>query len=207
MIQFRRTPSLIRKWYPSLTWERQSENAIYLTFDDGPDPEITPWVQEQLRLVDAKATFFCVGKNVKECPEIAQDLVNNGHRLGNHTEHHLNGWKTSDETYLEDIQEAEECIQRIDNQVVKLFRPPYGRIKRSQIRILQDQYEVVMWSHLSWDFASKVDCDKTIKKLKKVQPGSIIVFHDSEKAFDNLQKILPELLSFYSEKGFKLKTL
>ncbi len=207
MIQYVRTPWFIRMWYPSLIWEKESDNSIYLTFDDGPHPEVTKWVIEQLSTVNAKATFFCIGEQLEQYPEIAKDLIKKGHRLGNHTFSHLKGWKSSLEDYLLDIERAEILINELNGDKKKLFRPPYGRIKRSQIQSLNDQYEMIMWSHLTWDFSSVLDCNQIIIKLKKAKPGSILVFHDSEKAYENLKKILPEMLSFYSGKGFNFKTL
>lgn len=207
MIQFHRTPSFVKKWYPSLTWERPSKDAIYLTFDDGPHPAITPWVMEQLDNVGAKATFFCVGENIKKYPEITKKLVQRGHRLGNHTFNHLKGWHTSDQQYIENVKVCDEVIEQFQEEEKKLFRPPYGRIKKSQVHFLRDQYDIVMWSHLSWDFAKNLDVDKSIRKLKKVKPGNIIVFHDSSKSFKNLQQILPEVLQFYLQNGFKFETL
>lgn len=207
MIRFYKAPSFIRGWYSSLVWKKKSDHAIYLTFDDGPHPEISSWVDEQLTKFRAKATFFFIGERLMQYPEVAQKLVENGHRLGNHTFSHVNGWKTSVDAYVKEVNDTERLIEDIDPQDVKLFRPPYGRIKRKQIELVRKTNEIYMWDYLSWDFDSSSDPAKSVRKLKKIKPGSIIVFHDSIGAFENLQKILPELLSFYSQKGFKFETL
>jgi peptidoglycan-N-acetylglucosamine deacetylase len=207
MIQFHRTPSFIKNWYPSLIWERPSTEAIYLTFDDGPHPEITTWVMDQMEKVNGKATFFCVGENIEKYPDVAKKLVEGGHRLGNHTFNHLKGWQTDNQEYVENVSRCDEEIALFQKDEKKLFRPPYGRIKKKQAHLLKDHYDIVMWSHLSWDFAKNLNVEKSIRKLKKVKPGNIIVFHDSPKSFENLKNILPEILSFYAEKGFRFETL
>jgi len=205
MIRFYQPPFIIRRHYPSLTWSKTSENSIYLTFDDGPDPEVTPWVLGELNKIGAKATFFCVGKNLNDHPGIGKKLIETGHLLGNHTFNHLKGTKTSLDDYLEDVKRCDEALKHV-NGYNRLFRPPYGRMTKKQIRQL-DNKEIIMWSHLSWDFDDSVNSEKVIQKFKKAKPGSILVFHDNKKAFRNLKVILPELLKYYTSVGYKFETL
>lgn len=204
MIRFYKTPWFTRLWYPDLVWSIQSQNSIYLTFDDGPTPKITPWVLDELKNVKARATFFCIGKNLEANPELGKRIIEEGHQIGNHTYSHLNGWKTTTSNYLEDVRLGEEVIreQGVDST---FFRPPYGRIRRGQIKRLSKK--LIMWSHLSWDFDSKLNVEKSISKLKCAKPGSILVFHDNEKSFENLKVILPEILAYFHAKGFKFEAI
>ncbi|WP_425391825.1 polysaccharide deacetylase family protein [Ekhidna sp.] len=205
MIRFYRTPRLTRYLYSSLTWTIQSSDSIFLTFDDGPDPEVTPWVLDQLNSVSAKATFFCLGRNIDQHPQLMQQIVAQGHQIGNHTYSHMKGWRSKDSSYCEDVSLCDEVMME-HNLKSDLFRPPYGRIKKSQIKKLRDK-RIIMWSHLSWDFDDKLSINKSISQLKKAKPGSVLVFHDSQKAFNNLQVILPEILSHFQAKGFKFEAL
>ncbi len=205
MIRVFKTPWITQARYPELIWKLDSEKSIYLTFDDGPNPETTPWIISELRKADAKATFFCLGKNIKECPSTAQEILKEGHIIGNHTFNHLNGWKTINLEYQEDIRACDEELMKlgVHNQ---LFRPPYGCIRKAQINALKNR-RIIMWNYMSWDFDSKLDTSRSIKKMKEACPGSILVFHDSLKAFQNLKIILPEILSFFTSKGFKFETI
>lgn len=205
MIRFYKTPWITRARYHELTWSLDSDESIYLTFDDGPDRNTTPWIMNELRKVGAKATFFCLGKNIKENATLVQDLLNDGHVIGNHTYNHLNGWKTLINDYLEDVRACDEELMNlgIHNQ---LFRPPHGRIKKGQISALSNR-RIIMWNYLSWDFDSKLNLKKSIEKMKEAKPGSILVFHDSPKAFKNVKVILPEILTFFTSKGFKFEPI
>jgi peptidoglycan-N-acetylglucosamine deacetylase len=200
-----KTPWWLRALYPSLVWRMPvgGEKKIYLTFDDGPHPQATPFVLDQLAAYGAKATFFCIGKNVAAEPEIYQRIIAGGHSVGNHTQHHLNGWKTKDAVYLEDVAAAEQSIQS------DLFRPPYGRIKRSQIQQLQAQNKrIIMWDVLSADFDTHLTGEACLAYvLYHTQPGSIILFHDSAKAWDRMSVALPAVLQYFSEKGFFFERL
>lgn len=170
---------------------------IYLTFDDGPHPVATPFVLEQLKNHQAKATFFCIGKNVQAYPDIYQRILEEGHQPGNHTQDHLNGWKTDIALYLENIQQAGKLIRS------SLFRPPYGRISSAQARQLKD-YKVVMWTVLSGDFDTSLSKEKCLSNvLSQVSEGSIIVFHDSEKAWERMSFVLPVVLEHFSKKGYE----
>jgi len=222
-----KTPLLLKKIYPSsLLWNNTRERkVIYLTFDDGPIPIVTPWVLKTLKNFNAKATFFCIGENITKYPEIFAQLKADGHAIGNHTHNHLKGWKTEDQTYLENFNKCQQLTQS------HLFRPPYGRIKRSQIRllvesrqsgddsqqsnvypsqfsVLNSQFSIVMWDVLSGDFDTKLAPEKCLKNvIKHTENGSIVVFHDSLKAWDRLEYTLTKALQYWTEKGFEFKSL
>jgi peptidoglycan/xylan/chitin deacetylase (PgdA/CDA1 family) len=198
------TPWWLRKVSaPGLTWNIPvNNNEVFLTFDDGPHPEITPFVLDCLRQYNAKATFFCIGKNVKQYPKVYKQVIDEDHKVANHTYNHLNGWKTKDAEYINDIVLAKNIIDS------KLFRPPYGRISRFQAQQLKSIFKIVMWSVLSADFDVALDGKQCYKNVvDNVKGGSIVVFHDSEKAFPRLEYALPEVLKFLTDKGYKLKAV
>lgn len=175
---------------------------MFLTFDDGPIPEITPWVLDELDKYDAKATFFCLGKNVEMHPEVFEQLLARGHAVGNHSYSHIKGWGTDSAEYVHDVDLAESLIS------TNLYRPPYGRIKPSQVHVLKERYRFILWDVLSRDYSwtlSGKGCVKNV--LKVVRPGSIIVFHDSKKAEKNLRYALPRVLEGLKERGFKMKSI
>lgn len=197
-----KTPWWLIKMYSSaLTWKIPAErNEIFLTFDDGPHPTITPFVLDCLAQYNAKATFFCLGKNVQLYPEVFRQLLDEGHRIGNHTHNHVNGWKTADSEYFENIMLAKKYIDS------NLFRPPYGKITRFQIQQLQPVFKIIMWDVLSGDFDINLSPQKCLQNaVSNTRAGSVIVFHDSEKAFPRLKYVLPEALSFFSGKGYEMK--
>ncbi len=204
-----KTPWWLRAIYPQLIWRMPTqEKIIYLTFDDGPHETATPFVLDTLAQYNAKASFFCIGKNVLEHPEIYARILQEGHAVGNHTQHHANGWKVSNEAYFSEIDAAAEFIHS------PLFRPPYGRIKRSQISRLIDSsrpakaFKIVMWSVLSGDFdttLSAAACTKNV--LENTGPGSIVVFHDSTKAWDRMSVALPAVLEHFSGMGYRFEAL
>lgn len=209
-----KTNALIKKLFSNYIWSiPNSDNKIYLTFDDGPTPEITEWVIDELNKHKAKATFFCIGNNIEKHPIIFEKVINNGHAVGNHTFNHLNGWKTSTEQYLENTKLCEASISNLKSEVYnlksKIFRPPYGKIKTSQSKKLQQLgYKIIMWDILSADFDNKITPEKCLENvLKNVESGSIIVFHDSIKAFPNLKYTLPKALKYWTEKGFVFEKL
>jgi peptidoglycan/xylan/chitin deacetylase (PgdA/CDA1 family) len=198
------TPWWLRKVSaPGLTWNIPvNNNEVFLTFDDGPHPTITPFVLDCLRQYNAKATFFCIGKNVKQYPKVYKQVIDEDHKVANHTYNHLNGWKTKDAEYINDIVLAKNIIDS------KLFRPPYGRISRFQAQQLKSIFKIVMWSVLSADFDVALDGKQCYKNVvDNVKGGSIVVFHDSEKAFPRLEYALPEVLKFLTDKGYKLKAV
>lgn len=200
-----KTNSIIKKVFRNYIWDIPNvENKIYLTFDDGPIPEITEWVLEELKKINAKATFFCIGNNIEKHPTIFTKLTNEGHSIGNHTFNHLNGWKTSTEKYLENAKRCEVSISNLQSANCNLFRPPYGKIKPSQSKkIRKSGYKIIMWDVLSGDYDSSISPQKCLENvLENVRSGSIIVFHDSIKAFPNLEYTLPRVLENLSKKGF-----
>lgn len=200
-----KTPLLYRIWYPNSIWKKPSNESIYLTFDDGPSSEITPWVLNQLSTVNAKATFFCLGENLEKNEAMALEVLNCGHKLGNHTYSHLNGWKSTDKNYALDIARCDSILSAL-NVANPLFRPPYGKISRSQIRNIGKR-NVVFWSHMAYDFEANLNIDLCLKKLKPAAPGSILVFHENAKSFTNLKRILPELLEHFTKRGLKIEAL
>ena len=196
----------LRKFFPGCIWDiKTKEKIIYLSFDDGPHPTITPFVLNELKKYNAKATFFCIGDNVRKFPDIYQQVINEGHAIGNHTMHHINGWKNTDEDYLKDISEAKKYIDS------SLFRPPYGRVKRSQLRQLPTanyKLSTVMWSVLAGDWVATLTPQKCFEQVKNnVYPGCIIVFHDSEKANERMSYALPKLLDHFSKLGYRFKKI
>ena len=207
-------PGFIKWIYKKRIWEGPAnDRAVYLTFDDGPIPEVTPWVLDQLRTYNARATFFCIGDNIQKHPGIFRQVVAEGHSVGNHTYNHLNGWKTSAAEYLLNTLKAQQVIDKNLQQKkpVKnpLFRPPYGKMSGKQAKQLRQRgFKVVMWSVLSMDYNSALSAENCTKNvLNAVRPGSIIVFHDSLKAQRNLEKILPAVLAHLSNGGYSFEAL
>lgn len=197
---------------PSLLWNMpRNTNSIYLSFDDGPHPEITPWALKVLNDYQAKATFFCVGENIIKFPKVFQQLISEGHSFGNHTHNHLKGWKTSTSIYIENTLKAEAVISNYSGNTnhQKLFRPPYGKIKPFQIkRLKQLEYKIVMWDALSADFDTNITAEECYNNvIENTKAGSIIVFHDSEKASEKMKSVLPRVLEYYIKKGFTFKGL
>jgi peptidoglycan/xylan/chitin deacetylase (PgdA/CDA1 family) len=209
-----RIPSFIQRVFPKYLWSKSmDEEVIYLTFDDGPTPEITPWVLNLLEQYNAKATFFCIGKNLRQHPVLVRQIVEQQHKIGNHSFSHLKGWQTKSKNYINDILQAAEVIQSTTNNTAinqkLLFRPPYGQITKTQANVLIDKgFTIVLWNILTGDFDPNLNPEKSLKKtLKNTKPGSIVVFHDSLKAKKNLQYILPNVLKHWSQQGYQFKTL
>jgi peptidoglycan/xylan/chitin deacetylase (PgdA/CDA1 family) len=197
----------IVKWlFPKYVWDfRTKEKVVWLTFDDGPIPEVTEWVLAQLEKHNAKATFFCIGDNIQKHSDIFLKVIENGHSTGNHTFNHLNGWKTQTSDYIDNVDLCRQQICNLTTDSRQLMRPPYGKIKRKQARILRKAgYKIIMWDIVSADFDASIspeDCLQNV--LKNVVSGSIIVFHDSLKAWKNLEYALPKTLEFLSENGYR----
>lgn len=204
---FIQPPSLVRSLYPKRLWRMDArERSLYLTFDDGPHPTITPFVLSQLANFNAKASFFCIGNRVAEYPFIYEKILESGHRVGNHTYQHLNAWKTSQSNYLNDVKRAAALIKS------NLFRPPYGRLPWSYAKaIFKDMpadAQIVMWDVLSCDFDTQLDVTTCFRFCTQtIRPGSIIVLHDSQKAWDRLAGLLPLLLEFGIKNGYTFKSL
>ena len=206
MLYFVRTPLWLQKLFPNRIWQMNKvEKKIYLSFDDGPHPLHTPFVLDTLKKYNAKATFFCIGNNVGLYPEIFKRIIEEGHAIGNHTQQHLNGKKTDDETYIKDIQEASKYIDS------NLFRPPYGHITSFQAKIittLNRPYKIIMWTVLSGDFDQSISQQRCLENvLFKTTNGSIVVFHDSEKAAEKMKATLPAVLKNFSEKRFSFEKI
>lgn len=196
-------PALFPLITPSLTWKVDTtDKVLYLTFDDGPHPTITQQVLALLAQYNAKATFFCVGDNVAKYPETFNQVIKQGHAVGNHTYNHLKGWSTSVDDYLANTQKAQAVIPS------KLFRPPYGRITRAQMQALKSNYQIVMWSILTRDYEKRIDVAKTAERLcKLITAGDIIVFHDSEKAARQMFPMLERVLQHFSNQGYQFGKL
>jgi peptidoglycan-N-acetylglucosamine deacetylase len=195
--------------YPSLLWRVATEKKeLYLTFDDGPVPGPTEFALEHLKTFKARATFFCIGDNVHKHPDIFEKVLANGHAIGNHTFSHLKGWSTSLQRYRDNVELCRTQFSNHNFQTTDLFRPPYGRITRSQINILKNQYKIVMWDVLTHDYSKTISRDNCLRgSVKAARPGSIVVFHDSLKAESNLTYVLPKFLDYFSSRGFTFKTL
>ncbi len=206
-----KTPWLAKKAFPSYVWDIPSkEKVIYLTFDDGPTPVITEKVVEILANYKAKATFFCIGKNIAENPTTYQQLLDNGHAIGNHTYNHLKGWKSSNATYINDIEKTQEILNsKLITHNSKLFRPPYGRIKPSQGKALEKLgYKIIMWDILAIDWDSSVAKEEVLNNIiSNTANGSIVVLHDSIKASKNMLYALPKVLDHFTKKGYTFKKI
>lgn len=210
-----KTNAVIKKIFSRYVWSIPNENnKIYLTFDDGPTPKVTEWVLEELKKYEAKATFFCIGKNINDHIDIFSKTISEGHSIGNHTHNHLNGWNTSTEGYIDNIQICQTLIDThyscgINIAHNKLFRPPYGKIKKSQAkRLRQLGYQIIMWDVLSADFDQTITPEKCLENvLNNTRSGSIIVFHDSAKAFQNLENTLPKTLEILTQRGFNFEVI
>ena len=195
-------PKFIRKLMPDLIWEIEDENGVYLTFDDGPTPGVTEWILSTLRKHNAKATFCVLGKNAEMYPDLYQMIINEGHKVGNHTYSHQKGWSMSLERYIEDIDFAGDIVRS------ELFRPPYARVTLSQLRTIAKRYKIVMWDIISRDYNRALPPEKCLKNVTDhIAPGSIVVFHDSEKAFKNMSYALPRTLKKVKEMGLKCKII
>ncbi len=220
-----KTPFFLKKIYPkSLIWNKiRDKKTIFLTFDDGPIPIVTPWVLKTLKNFNVKATFFCIGDNINKHSEIFSQLKADGHAIGNHTFNHLKGWDYEDDVYISNFIKCQELTQ------TNLFRPPYGRIKFSQIKLIQkqelkaknkeqiantpynlqeSQISIIMWDVLSGDFDTKLSPEKCLKNvIKHTENGSIVVFHDSLKAWERLEYVLPKALEYWKNEGFEFELL
>jgi len=198
-----KTPKFIQKLFPNYTWKVPTDApTIYLTFDDGPIPGITPWVLEQLEAYNAKATFFCVGSNVEKHTEVFQQVVNGGHTIGSHTMNHVNGWDTDNIPYFHNVRRGASLVKS------ELYRPPYGKMKPSQSQFINRHYQVVMWDVLSGDFDPNITNDQCYRNvINHAESGSIIVLHDSIKAKEKLEYVLPRILEHFAGLGYQFKNL
>ncbi len=184
-------------------WRKNSsEKVVYLTFDDGPVPEVTPQVLSVLDDFNIKATFFCVGDNVNKYPELYREILLKGHSVGNHTFHHLNGFKVEHEQYLNDVEQASQLIDS------RLFRPPYGKLTRREKKILEQKFQIVLWDVISYDYDRNLSPSQVLENVKhNSRNGSVILFHDSVKAKNNMLSVLPDAINFLLAKGFRFERL
>lgn len=203
MIRLYTTPFFIRMLYPSLVWKMPDEGKkIYLTFDDGPHPIITVKVLELLKKYNAKATFFCVGNNVKANKEVVEKIREDGHSIGNHTFNHEKGWITNTDDYIKSVEETRTLVNSV------LLRPPHGRIRFSQLRKLKKHYKIIAWTVISYDWDKNLTADDCYRiVINKARNGSIVVFHDSEKAEKNMLPALEKVLEYYTNKGYSFERL
>ena len=196
-----RTPHFFRWIFPKRMWGFSwPEKTVYLTFDDGPTPVASEWVLDFLRNENLRATFFCLGENVRNHPELFERIKSEGHAVGNHSDHHEHGFKMSKKDYLASIEKADELIQS------KLFRPPYGRMPISYDRSLK-KYTIVMWSWVAYDFDEKVSIEQILQSAKSIRNGDILVFHDNLKSFERLKIILPQVIEMLKDKGFSFEII
>jgi peptidoglycan/xylan/chitin deacetylase (PgdA/CDA1 family) len=201
-----KTPWLLKKLYPKLIWDvNDKTRCIYLTFDDGPIPIVTPFVLNILKQYNAKATFFCIGDNVRKYPEIFEQVKAGGHAIGNHTYNHLKGWDTANEIYLDNFLRADKLLN------TTLFRPPYGRVKKEQVKLLQAAkpgLKIIMWNVLSADFDANVKPGQCLQNvLKHTGNGDIVLFHDSLKAKERMEYALPKAMEYWSKEGYSFRAL
>ena len=207
-----KTPFVVKKLFPDYIWEiSTNKKELFLTFDDGPTPDVTDWVLDELKLFNAKATFFCIGNNVRQHPQLFNRILKEGHSIGNHTFNHIKGWKTKTNKYLENVFEAEKTITEQFNGFPKskLFRPPYGQIKPNQGKKLMELgYKIIMWDVLPFDWDKTVSNQECLDiVVSKSKNGSIIVFHDSVKASNNMKFTLPKVLEHFTEKGYSFRAI
>lgn len=196
-------PSIITRSLKNMSWNLNGETkSVYLTFDDGPTPKVSEWVLNKLDEYNAKGTFFCLGRNVDAYPEIYNEIVKRGHSVGNHTYSHMKGYSASTQRYMDDIELADELIDS------KLFRPPYGRILPRQVKAVLPHYKIIMWEVLSVDYNRKISGERVVKNvINNVKPGSIVVFHDSDKARKNLYYALPVVMEYLKKEGYEMKAI
>lgn len=209
---FTRPPKLLHALFPGCEWQHPTtERRLYLTFDDGPVPEETPWVLDQLAQYQAKATFFCVGANLQRYPHLAHRAFAEGHRLANHTQHHLSAWAHSRAAYLQDVAHCQQVLTQLDvlpAHELPLLRPPYGRLTWPLLRHLRPQYRLIMWSVLTQDYDRALPAERCLRQsIAATRPGDIVVFHDSQKASRNLRHVLPRYLAHFAERGYTFATL
>lgn len=203
-----KTRWFIRKLFPGFVWNIPNETkTVYLTFDDGPTPEVTEWVLDMLTQHQIKATFFCIGNNIEKHPDIFRKVIEAGHAVANHTFNHLNGWHTDNKKYFDNIDACEKMMD--DRNTAMLFRPPYGKIKRSQKKeVLKRGYRIIMWDVLSADFDRTITPEHCLQNvIRNTTDGSVIIFHDSIKAQENLRHALPKAIEFLKEKGFRFAAI
>ena len=206
---FHSVPTLIQSFFPNRIWKKPDVGQrIYLTFDDGPVPGVTDYVLNELSKREMKATFFMVGANVEKNPSLAREVLSEGNGIGNHTFHHLDGWKTRLEDYLTDFEACDQMLTETLNVKPKLFRPPYGKMTGQQAKVIKETHELIMWNVLTGDYDRSLSSDHVLKNtFKHTNSGAIVVLHDQEKTKEMIRKVLPDLLDFLADQGFQTATL
>lgn len=195
-----KTPAIFQNLFKSVVFSKPSQDAIYLTFDDGPDPDVTPWVLGELKKYNALATFFCIGENAKKYPQLIDQIIASGHSIGNHSYSHLSGWNSSVLTYIDDVDACAKVIAS------NLFRPPFGRITPSQIQVLKSKYEIIMWDITSGDFDKKISKEKCLANIiNHAKAGSIVLMHDTNACQEKIKFVLPKVLEFCQENSLNCK--
>lgn len=210
---FTKVPNFIQRFFPNIIWKKKTnEKKIWLTFDDGPEKEVTEFILKTLKKFNIKASFFLIGKNIQEFPEVTKEIIKEGHIVGNHSFSHLNGFRSKNEEYIYDIELGQKLINEklvemgITNKI-KIFRPPFGRILPQQIKRLKENYKIVMWDIFSWDFKKNISPEKIYNNvIDNVVEGSILVFHNNNKSLDNLKLTLEDTLVKLNERGFVFST-
>lgn len=205
-----KTNAFVKWLFPNYVWDiSNAPKKVYLTFDDGPVPEATPWVLDLLKKFNAKATFFCIGENASSNPDLLFRILSEGHNIGNHTYNHVNGWQTKTSDYVNNVDHCANLLREISNRDTKLFRPPYGKITSAQAnKLLKQGYKIIMWDVLSADFDTSITPEKCLNNvIRNIVPGSIVIFHDSAKAFKNLEYALSATLEYVQQKGYVCEVL
>ena len=199
---FVKTPSIAKYLFPSLVWKKNTDQKkIWITFDDGPDEKVTPYLINVLAEFNIKATFFIIGNQAKKNPELVKLIINSGHKIGNHSFSHLNGFSTNNNKYLEDVEQAKKYIDS------DIFRPPYGKITPLQIKNLKKDFKIIMWDIMSWDFKENISSNKIYKNvINNIENGSIILFHNNLKSYNNLKKSLKIILEKLKEQEYQFST-
>ncbi len=203
MLKLIKSPRIIQHLFADFLWKIDTdEKVIYLTFDDGPHPVITPWIIDLMNKYDAKGTFFLIGDAVSKNPDLYQLYKTNGHQVGNHTFRHIKGWRSRKKNYLEEIAQCSEVVES------SLFRPPFGQINLQSIREIKKQYKIVMWDVLSWDFNTKTSAETCLSNVVNYSnEGSIVVFHENEKSMKNIMFALPKVLEHFTKLGYQFKAI
>lgn len=203
MLYLKKVPKLLQNLFPHIIWRvNGTKKQVFLTFDDGPTPNITPFILNLLNEYQAKATFFCIGEQVKKYPQQFQMIIDGGHAVGNHTFSHPKGWQTNTENYLQDVARCAEVFQS------QLFRPPYGQLTPKQYKTLKKQYKIVIWEIMNGDFSAETSSDDCLKTVtKNISAGSVIVLHDKERIAEKIKDYLPKLMEFLSKEGYEFGVL
>lgn len=205
MLYLPKIPKVVRKFYSDYTWRvKRKDKVLFLTFDDGPVPEVTDWVLEQLHAYQARATFFLLGRQVQLFPELAHKIIDGGHCIGNHTFAHKDGWKTENKLYLRDFLQGHQAIKEYTGYHTVYFRPPFTRISRGQAQHIMRSHEIIMLDVMSGDFDENISAETCYQNIvQNAKSGSIVLLHDTKKAWPRLKEVLPRVLAHYDKLGYR----